>query len=300
MTLIPGFYRTDRSSSSCQEPRPLPYPSRRQGDSSWGFSSRGKVGSLSALKVVSTNHRVSLSYTDAHDEIVQAVEGWRKRTSRLRIKLVFHVPDIGVVILDQAFLGMALGQRIIALSQDGAADRQGDRHPIHLIVGEALESVDDVPVADREGALGILCDETHAFSAVEGDRSLMAGKGLHLGYRRQERQDPTTPGTSGDVSLQASHTRWNGIREKFAEATYRVDQDLGWELRVGQGVILNRQLCVGGVDEDIHGYVGAAAFLNGFAFEAPAQSWVKKEGELAARYVRWQWAGNSGLGRRSS
>ena len=87
---------------------------------------------------------------------------------------IFHLAGIETVVLVQALLSIAFWQRVVAVRQDGAADREGDRHPILPVIGEALEGVDDIPVADWERSLGILRDETHSLSAIERYAGFMA------------------------------------------------------------------------------------------------------------------------------
>ena len=77
-----------------------------------------------------------------------------------------------------------------------------------------------------------------------------------------------------------------------------VDLHLGWELCASQRVVVNGQLSVGRVDEDIHWYVGVAAFGQGVTLVSAAQGGVQVERELSAGDVRSRLGGDGGLSGR--
>ncbi len=180
--------------------------------------------------------------------------------------------------------------------ENRTADRKGDRHPKPPIIGEALEGVDDVRVADREGTLGILRDIPYSLSALERNHRFMAEEGLRLGDGRQERQFSAAPGTAGDEHLQVRYALRNDLREQLTVAIHRVDTYLGWELRAGQRVVLNGQLSVGRVRKDSHWYVRAAAFWYGLALDAGTYGRIKVKGKLVAVNIRQRQVGVNGLG----
>ena len=117
---------------------------------------------------------------DARYEIVQAADGGGERIGCLCFECVLYVAHIRTVALEPTFIGIAFRRRgeVRIRRQDGVVDRKGYCHPIHPIIGEALESVKDGRVADWVHGLVIVSDETHALSTIERYDGFMAEKGL--------------------------------------------------------------------------------------------------------------------------
>lgn len=83
-------------------------------------------------------------------------------------------------MLEPALISIAFRRwgKVHIIRQDGAADWKSDCHPIHPIICQALESVEESLIADRVVGLIIIGEETHALSTVEGYDGFIAEEGL--------------------------------------------------------------------------------------------------------------------------